>query len=113
MALSRAKWIYTTVISSAREPMLDGHFRFTVPPPLPIDAETTSCDFEAQLLVCWRVIMVSPSFTADPTRRNSGQGTVNCTGWEDDMARVDRRELAVRVHDNGNGVFPMLRWSQL
>jgi hypothetical protein len=74
---------------------------------LPID--TAVSDFEAQLLVRWRRIeALSTSFTADRTRGKSGQGTVDCVVWEDDMARVDRRELAHRFHHIGDDVFPML-----
>jgi hypothetical protein len=57
MALSRAKWIYTTVLNGAGEPTLDWQiplpFHCVPRHPLPID--TAMRDFEAQLLVCWMI----------------------------------------------------------
>jgi hypothetical protein len=82
-ALSRAKWPYTTVLNSAREPNLDRQtpLPFHCVPRHALPIGTAMWGFAAQLLVCWRVTVVpSPSFTADPTRGNAGQGAVNCVG---------------------------------
>jgi ABC-type microcin C transport system permease subunit YejE len=80
MALSRAKWIYATFLNNARDPALDRQiplpFRCASRHPLLID--TAMRDFEAQLLVCWRLnVVLSPLFMADLTRGNSEQCSVN------------------------------------
>jgi hypothetical protein len=59
-------------------------------------------DSETQLLVCWRVTVALT--VIDGQWIGTGHGAVDCVGWEDDMAD--------RFHDVGNGMFPMLGWSQ-